>query len=173
MDECGAVSPFSLGRLGQKDGGWYVENESCDNTEGSTCNPCFMQFYGHIREGGRRPSTKELLRVPSGADLPRRSTKANAVVRRHVYASLQADKVVYHEDMERLIVAERRANTVRSAAPGCVRRIAQNALKDLGKGVGDVTLREYSGSSVEEDRPNFFAYVLDSLRQQRRHDCRA
>ena len=87
-----------------------------------------MAFHNYVTSPGRHPTAKELLAAPVGPQLPQGSARAKSAVKRQVYEALAAGKVVWSEDIEAILVTERRANNTEDALAGYARRIALKML---------------------------------------------
>lgn len=143
------------------DGGMRRTKEAI-NTESSICHPCTAAFYQHLRSNKRRLTAEELLAAPAGPQPPRGSARVNAAVKRHVYEYLKAGKPVCHEDLEKLIVVERRANDVSDVTPDHMRKMAVGMLKHMSESVHNVSLREYGNGRFGEDSRKNFVYLIPS-----------
>ncbi|CAM9506323.1 unnamed protein product [Ascophyllum nodosum] len=131
--------------------------------ESSICHPCHMAYYDYVTLTGRLPTSKELLAVSVGPQLPQGSARTKSAVKRHVYEALVAGKVVCSEDIEARLVTERRANNIEDASAGHLRRIAQKMLHEVGEGVGDACVRECRDGAFGEDRRKTFVYLIPTL----------
>ena len=124
------------------------------------CNACHMAFYAFLTSKGRLPTTKELLAAPSGAKLPKGIARANNAVVRHVYEALAAGNVVCSEDIVVVLARERRDNEVKGVSDRHLRGLVGTLIKDIGKCVADVRVREYWGGTLGEDGRTTYVYLF-------------
>ncbi|CAM9450488.1 unnamed protein product [Ascophyllum nodosum] len=124
------------------------------------CNPCHMAFYAFMKSSTRLPTTKELLVAPTEPKLPKGIARANIAVVRHVYEALAAGNVVCSEHIAGVLAREWRDNEVKGVSDRHFRGLVWTLMKDIGKGVADVCVREYGGGTLGEDGRTTFVYLF-------------
>ena len=110
-----------------------------------------MTFYAFMKSATRLPTTKELLAAPSEVKLPKGTARGNIAAVRHVYEALAAGNV---------LARERRDNEVKGVSDRHLRGVLWTLMKDIGKGVADVCVREYSGGTFGEDGRTTLVYLF-------------